>query len=327
MKLYMYRVSALLLAAILAIPALSSSTVFASTDLFVAVGGKGASCTSSKPCGSIQHAVNMASAWDRIFVGPGTYTENVTIPAGKDGLLLSGTSTATTVLVSAGGNPGQQAPAGVPADIALDIFARNVTIQQLTIRHPHGIPTKRDIGVFVRPPATNAKIQSLTIERQRTGNNLEPTMPGSRGVLVFRATGTIIQSSLLQGNYEDHIHLPTSQSTVQSVSVHNATRIGIVVIQENATSLSVNNTIQGNMVTGSGGDGIQIQGDRNIVQGNSVYHNGGYGIHLCGTSASSLCVPPGSSATASANVVRGNGLGRNALGEFADFGTNNRVNQ
>ena len=124
MKLCMYRVSVLLLVAIFAIPALSSSSAFASTDLFIAVGGKGTNCTSSKPCGSIQHTVNIA-----------------------------------------------------------------------------------------------------------------------------------------------------------------------------------------------------------IVQGNSVHHNGGYGVHLCGPSSSPLCVPPGSSATASTNVVRGNRLDNNALGEFADFGTNNRVNQ
>lgn len=229
----------------------------------------------------------------------------------------------STILVSAGGNPGQQAPAGVPVDITLDIFSPNVVVTNMTIRHPQGIPTKRDVGVFVRPPATNVTVKNLTVERLRTGSNLEPTTPGSRGMLVFRATGTLILDNLVRGNYEDHIHLPTSGTIVNDNEVENATRIGIVVIQESAISLSVNNIIKDNEIYNSGTDGVQIQGDNNVVLDNTIVNSGGYGVHLCGSGSG--CVAPGAAADASENFVIDNELSNNTLGNIGNFGTNNTI--
>jgi hypothetical protein len=294
--------------------------------LYVATDGTGTACTRDDPCGNIQQAVNLAAAGDRVVVHPGTYVENVTIPAGKEGLTLTGDGDGAAVLQSAGGDLVPKfAPAGVPADIVLDIFAADVAVRRLTIRHPEGSPTKRDIGVFVRPSAPNVQLAKLDVERARTGPALEPIAPGSRGLLVIRATGTEIHNSTFTGNYQDHLHLPTSQAHVLDNVVRDATRLGIVIIQETPVTLSTENIIRGNRVTGSGSDGIQIQGDDNIVQANHIAGNGGYGILLCGPGAAPACVPPGSTADASGNVVLGNRVRDNALGAVADFGSDNIV--
>lgn len=297
-------------------------------NLFVSEDGIGMDCTMDNPCGSIQQAVDIAASDDHIHVGSGTYHENVTIAVDKAGLTITGEGADDTVLISVGGmSPPKFAPPGVPADIILDVFAPDVSIKGITVRHSEDMVTKRDIGVFVRPPAINVKLKNLIIERYRIGEELEPTIPGSRGILVFRAKDVEIKNNLIQGNYEDHIHLPTSNTLVNNNTVIGATRLGIVVIQETETSDSTNNIIKANRVSDSGSDGIQIQGDLNLIQANKLKNNAGVGIHLCGPCSGPIpvCVPPGQNAVASENVVKGNSFSNNALGDIVDCGEDNMV--
>lgn len=303
----------------------STISVANAANLYVSTHGAGVDCSLSTPCGTIQSAVDLAVENDQINVAAGKYMENVRIPGGKSGLKIMGAGAKKTRLTSAGGIPGVFAPAGVPADIIIDIFSPNVVIIGMTLVHPKAVPTKRDIGVFVRPPATNVTVANCTIKRMRKGDVLEPTAPGSRGFLVFRAKGTVISNNKFRGNYEDHIHLPTSATKVMNNSVEDATRLGIVVIQESPTSMSVDNMITHNEVEGSAGDGIQIQGDNNIVMGNEVEENGGAGIKLCGPSSSPVCVAPGSTTTASGNVVKNNEVEDNAGGAIIDDGVDSIV--
>ena len=223
-------------------------------------------------------------------------------------------------------SPAKYAPAGVPADIIVDILSPNVTIKGLTIRHPEGVPTKRDIGVFVRPSALNAAIVESSIERLRTGSVLEPTSPGSRGLLVVQATGVEINKNRLSGNYQDQVHLPTSASEVVNNKITGATRFGIVIIQEKADSLSRDNLITNNSVAGSGRDGIQIQGDGNTLSRNRVTGNAGAGIRLCGPTSVPECAAPGNTTTASENIVTGNKkIRNNTEGAILDYGVDNIV--
>ena len=303
----------------------TSLATASAANLFIKQGATGSACTLASPCGSIQEGVNVANIDDTIFVAKGLYQENVTIPVGKNGISIIGSGATDTVVQSAGGTPGKEAPAGVAADIIMDVFSPRVTIASLSLIHPAAVPTKRDIGVFVRPPAINVTLRNSLIERRRIGSTLEPTMPGSRGVLVFRATGSVIKQNHFRGNYQDHIHLPTSQSLVVFNSVKGATRLGIVVIQETATSLSTDNKILLNVVSASQSDGIQIQGDNNGVFYNFVENNQGAGIKLCGPASSPTCVAPGATATASYNLVLENHVINNTGGNIVDDGSNNIV--
>jgi len=304
----------------------TSVTSCYAANLYVQQDATGSSCTQSSPCGSIQDAVNAANIDDNIFVAKGLYSENVTIPAGKNGISIIGSGAVGTIVQSAGGTPSKEAPAGVAVDIIMDVFSPRVTIAGVTLLHPATVATKRDLGVFVRPPAIDVTLRNLRIERQRTGSNLEPTMPGSRGVLVLRATGCVIKQNRFQGNYEDHIHLPTSQAVVAFNRVSGATRLGIVVIQENADSLSNENKILLNSVVANQHDGIQIQGDNNMVVHNIIANNQGAGIKLCGPASSPTCVAPGATATASQNLILKNRLSNNSGGNIVDDGSDNTIN-
>lgn len=126
--------------------------------------------------------------------------------------------------------------------------------------------------------------------------------------------------------------MPTTQSTIRNNIVQDATRIGIVVIQETADSFSSLNTIDANIVRNSGTDGIQIQGDKNAITNNQISGSGGYGLYLCGNATdchtdAPACVAPGTQAIASYNTVRGDSdmFEDNALAHLVDKGRYNDV--
>lgn len=293
--------------------------------LYVEEGGTGLSCNRGDECGSIQEAVVRASAGDMIQVGPGTFEENINIPTGRDGLVLVGRGTRRTTIRSPGGIDGREEPVGVPIDVGVDISSPAVLISDFTIEHPEGPPLKRDIGIFVRPPAADVLIVGVKVQRLRTGNNLEPTMPGSRGLLVLQATGVASFTSWYYGNYQDHISLPTSNATMTRNEIYGATRIGIVVIQETGTSVSADNSIYQNHIEFSGTDGIQIQGDCNEIRRNHVVQSGRVGILLCGAGSAPFCVPPGVNAIATDNIVAMNRVRDSTGRDIVDNGNNNTV--
>lgn len=53
--------------------------------LHVAANGAGEACTTESPCGSIQTAIDQAAVGAHIEIGPGVYSENITIPTEKEG--------------------------------------------------------------------------------------------------------------------------------------------------------------------------------------------------------------------------------------------------
>jgi len=293
-------------------------------NLFVTPSGSGASCSVDEPCAQIQSAIDIAQTGDHIFIGPGTYKENLTINADKTDLHLSGTGSDQVFVVSAGGdNPLKQTPDGNQLDIVADISASGVIVEKMSLIHPPGETKKRDIGVFIRPGAHGVVLQKTHIERQRNAGLLEPTDPGSRGVLVLRAPGTHIVKNEIGGNYQDHIHLPTNNTVVVNNTIANATRLGIVVIQETVDSDNSNNKIAHNLITDSASDGIQIEGDHNFINNNEIRNSGGAAINLCGPSSG--CARPGDGASADNNSVNNNSLDGNAA-DIVDGGFGNTVN-
>lgn len=304
------------------------SGVLQAADLYVSTSGSGSQCLKTDPCLSIQTAVNIASEGDVIHVAEGAYFENVSLggpksPNTKRGITIRGKGDDETFVISAGGKG--QRPAGVPADIVFDIWSANVTIEKLSIEHPATSVTKRDIGIFVGPPAVNVTIKKNRIIRNRIGSELEPWLPGSRGILVFRAADSLITKNEFSGNYQDHIHMPTSSSTITKNEVKGATRIGIVIIQENADSNATGSFIIKNEVEDSGTDGIQIQGDNNVIVDNEIENSAGAAIKLCGIDIVNDCLQPFDAwSEASGNIVKKNELEDNAQ-DIIDNGSDNII--
>jgi len=306
-------------------------------DLYVTTSGVSNTCTIADPCGSIQKAVIAAASGDTIHVAAGTYVENIKLGGPmadnslKSGLTITGAGAGETIVVSAG--PSTQRPGGTSADIVFDVWYANTVIEKLTIKHPKGPVIARDIGVFVGPPAANTILRKTKVVRKRSGEVFVGIAPGSRGILVFRAKGTVITRNKFKGGYEDHIHMPTSKSTITHNDVKDAVRLGIVIIQESVDSDNTGNIISKNEVEGSGSDGIQIQGDNNVVTENEVEENGGAAIKLCGetdnddTAGDGDCVNPFDKwAHATGNTVTKNEFEENGTNSVVNNGSNNTVN-
>lgn len=290
-------------------------------NLYVNTSGSGTNCTAIDPCPSINMAIGNAAAGDTIKVAAGIYNENVFVPPGKNGLTISGAGMDVTVIRSAGGRPGVFAPPTVPVDAVFQIVSEDVTIEKLTTEHPAGVASKRELGFFVTPFAQNATIQKCKIVRNSTG---EPTMPGSRGVFVIRAGGAVISKNVLRGTYEDHIHVPGHDMEIVKNDVADATRLGIVIVQETATSNNDNNIITDNIVTNSGSDAIQVQSDNNVVIKNTITGNGGAAIKLCGLSTVGDCISPFDDwSDASGNTVSKNNISGNGIDDVVDNGVGN----
>ncbi len=294
-------------------------------NLFVDAGASGANCTAAAPCASIQAAVDLASPGDHVIIGDGIYSENIRILPGKDGITLTGGE--QTVIDSGGGIDGVCAPCpSTPADVVLDIFSADVVVQNLSVIHSGSTPTKRDIGVFVQPPASGVTLKNLNFRRDRIGEAPIPG-PGSRGVFAFLAPDVTIQESTFRGTYQDSIHVPASAATIKDNDITDTPRVGIVIIQEPAGSPAVDSVISGNVVSHTGGDGIQIQGDNNVIKSNSVTNSAGVGIKLCGALTGD-CVEPGDTeiaAVAEGNIVKSNTVSGNAGGDIVDNGSDNLV--
>ena len=291
---------------------------------FVNSSGSGTVCTESSPCPLINVAIGNAAAGDTINVAAGIYDENVFVPPGKNGLIISGAGISKTVVRSAGGRPDVFAPPTVPVDAVFQIVSEDVTVEKLTVEHPAGIAIKRELGFFVTPFAHGTTIQKCKIVRNSTG---EPTMPGSRGVFVIRAGEVVISKNVFRGSYQDHIHVPGHDMEIIKNDVADAPRLGIVVIQETELSNNDNNIIAKNVITNSGGDAIQIQSDNNLIVKNTITNNGGAAIKLCGLSEIGDCIAPFDNwSEASRNTVNKNNYSGNGIDGVVDNGTDNVTN-
>ncbi|MEE9338303.1 MAG: right-handed parallel beta-helix repeat-containing protein [Methylococcaceae bacterium] len=292
--------------------ALSITSIVSAQDFYVSVDGTSDQCNRSAPCSSIQTAINLAQAEDRVNLQPGTYRENINIPANKVGLTLKGSGKLNTIIASAGGIDGIEAPAGIPADIVIDILAKKVTVKDLTVLHGEGDVSKHDIGIFVRPPADNAILMQLNIERLRKSNAQTPPPPAI-GVLVMRATRAIIKNNNFLGGYDDNIHVPSSKTLIYQNKIMNANLHGITIVQEpvaedGTTPLTTNNSIIDNLIMNSGDAGIEVQGDETLISNNKLYNNVEWGIVVCGENSTTCDFPNNIVATASGTSVFGNSI-------------------
>ncbi len=299
----------------------TASAGSASTTLHVAEDGQGTSCTRANPCGSIQHAVDIASPGNTIRIGRGQFAENILVETAN--LTFRGVSRSQSTIISAGGRAGATGNAGNPLDAVFEISAPNVTISHLTLVHPDGQATKRDAAVFAWAGSDGLVVQHSHIERQRDARTDEPTVPGSRGVFILLSPGSVVSHNTFAGNYQDHVHLPTGGSLVEHNAMTGASRAGVSVMDPDfiPNFPSFDNVIQHNTISDSLDDGIHIQGDTNTIRHNNVFDNGGYGVYLCGNDND--CYPPGANAVSEGNTVVLNLFSGNAQGEIGDFGVGN----
>src|SRR5580704_11045135 len=109
----------------------ASAALFAAAPAMareIAVGTGEGRCAGAEYA-TIQDAVNAANPHDAIRVCPGTYVEQVSVPAGKDGLSLRSTEPLAAVI---------KAPATMadPGDLVRISTSHDVTLEGFTVSGP-----------------------------------------------------------------------------------------------------------------------------------------------------------------------------------------------
>jgi parallel beta-helix repeat protein len=262
------------------------------------VGGNGHDDDHGHHFATIQAAVNAASPGDTILVKPGTYHEQVTIPAGKDGITLQASGSSKGDHDDQGDNNDQgdndghgdngktvniAPPAtltGTQALVWVD-GARNVTIDGFTIAGPS---SSLNYGIEV-----DAGGSALITDNHITNIRHAPLdgVQTGVGILIGSGPGETFSggSAVISGNLIDRYQ-----------------KGGIVVLDPHSVVAVLDNTIVGSGPTGViSQNGIQVSdGASAVVTGNSVSGNVYTGTDDQGTGI--LLISPGTVSVVSNRV-------------------------
>jgi hypothetical protein len=278
---------------------------------------------------TIQAGVDAANAGDIVKIAAGTYFENVTVPAGKDGLQILGAGKTTTILDA---SPYVDALKPSNTGPGITINSRNVTVKSLTIRNglSHGIvigaPGALIQGLNINGPDT-AGVTTVTMgwNARIIQNDIRNT---AKGVLGF-GFGPIVQANVITGA-SIGIQVQADGAQVLGNKVYNGT-IGIQAVGDGAV-------ISGNDVQHQFLTGVYCEGSLPTIQGNKILGASMGIVTLCvdcfgGAIASNTVTDTTSyGVTASADgaglLVQGNVLLRTGLGfTLNGVGINARLNK
>jgi len=184
---------------------------------------------------TIQAAVTAASPGDHIRVCPGTYVEQVTVPAGKDNLTLESQKPLQAII---------QAPPAMtsPKAILRVSGAQNVTIRQFTIQGPGDGPCDSiEYGVRVDSGG------SATIEKNHITHIRDAPFGGCQNGNAVQV-GRAAEST-------------TGSATVKDNTIDDYQKTGVVVSNNGSSATVQNNTIQGVGPTALiAQNGVQVSG-------------------------------------------------------------------
>ncbi len=195
---------------------------------------------------TIQAAVDLATPASTITIMPGVYNENVTIPAGKDGLKIAGTATAAVIVD----------PDAPLAGSAFVIGSPNVSLRNLTIRNGRAdavvigadgvvVQGLKIVGVFGNGIFAAGAFTGLQI----VSNEIRGI--AGEGIVIAGATKTVVKGNVV------------SQATIGIEADGDSPQVSLNRVQVVNTGMSVNgatpavssNTVQlaftGAMVIGS----------------------------------------------------------------------------
>ena len=239
---------------------------------------------------TIQAAVDAADEGDTILVAKGVYSEQVTIPADKDGLTIRSQGQYKAVV---------QAPetmSGSKAIILVD-GAERVTIRGLTVTGPS---SEVDFGIQVSGGGS-ATIRDNLIEKIR-GEELSGAQTGI-GVVIGGSDGAIGSAKVFDNIIRDYqkggviVANEGSHATIRDNRITGSGPTDLVAqngiqVSDGASAVIAGNSIRGHAYTGEGAEAAGIitsDSGTVVVTGNKLFDNqdgilieGGAGISLLG---------------------------------------------
>lgn len=218
-------------------------------------------------CGStsyptIQAAVNAAPPNSRITICPGTYYEQVNIPAGKGQLVLAGNHAVIQFPTSGESASG---PNGADAVVAISTAAGDAyQLSNLVIQGPWTDgPNGRHFGIYVIGSGS-AQINNDTI------TNIEDSVAANQS--AYDGFGVAIGDS---GLFDDGAEVP-GNATVNNSTISNYQQFGLSVSVSGSTGTVNNNSITGlaGGIPGTPLVGVVVgDGASASVHNNTISHN------------------------------------------------------
>ena len=200
---------------------------------------------------SIQTAVGAASAGDTVLVAPGTYTEQVTVGSGLDGLTITAVNGAGTVTVDA-----------------------PTTLQETALSPTSGNPID---GIFTVDGVSNVTISNIAVDGLGYGDgaHFAPNQPGTGsegpsliGIAYVDATGGAISGDTITNTDENDGGFG-AQRNFGIFVVNNTTLAGDVPTAGEASTLNTI-TISDSTLSGFQKGGIVVEYADATISGNTL---------------------------------------------------------
>ncbi len=204
---------------------------------------------------TIQAAVTAAVGGDTVKISPGVYFENVTVPAGKDGLKIIGSGAASTIvdglpLAPFGSGPG------------FFIESNNVTVSALTVRHAKGATLSGD-GIL-------CQADGCTLRDLRLLSNQDNRVD-------IEGNDALVANCFFSGNESEGLELDGDAAEIVKNRAQNQDDGGFdlegdnLLVRENIARViedsegflitGDNNVIERTLASITDGDGFQISGN------------------------------------------------------------------
>ena len=231
---------------------------------------------------SIQTAIDLAAAGDRIQIAAGTYPENLVIDVTKTGLSLVGKGSASKVIIDA--RPSAPTPTGP----GILIQAADVDISNLTVRHAHADEFLTFSGHGIEVVAEKVHLNDVIVYRaQMDGVHVDG--------LDFRADGCTVVGcgewgiNVQSGSSADIWNCKVSQCVTGGIRVDSSkadvVKNTVELIKE-GEGIRVNGNdaeVLKNVVRGTGQELIRVVGDDAVVFKNKLSAGAHDGIKLDGS--------------------------------------------
>lgn len=205
---------------------------------------------------TITAAVTASSPGDTIRILSGTFTESVTIGAGKDRLTIIGEGPGETIINADGG----------PVFTIAAMGSTQVTIQGLTAQNTPAVDSLFTAGIVVETDSNVIR-------------DVEVRNSGGFGIGVTNGNLNLIANCNVHDNFAAGIIVsspfPSDNNYVIKCKVKDNDQDGIRFDSKN--NLALENTCNNNRF-----NGIQILGDNNLLIKNKCMGNGSNGINLLG---------------------------------------------
>lgn len=303
------------------------SVAFTAILLLGSTGTQAQQCAEPSGAGgcftTIQTAVTAAAAGQTVTVNQGFYNEAVTVPAGKDGLLISGVGIKTTLLDS--GSPG-------PGGAALTILSNNVAVTGITMQTGSPAVAIGDGGVTAVDGVVLSKVRvrsatgdcvridqasNVTVEGSTIESCDDNAVHGSNapGLLLMKNTIRLTDNAAVECNpcsngivsgnkvsdVEDGPCFRFYNSTNVTISGNSCSAAqegiylggacdGAVVTKNKITSVVDGIRVNGNTavvtknkLSSAGGDGVTVYGNTAVVTKNTLSSIGNRGIYVSGS--------------------------------------------